>query len=255
MEETHKLPHWDREFALRIVQSVNRLREMADWSIPTLRTRLKAVGWEVSIDTLNGILSTKKRKSFSIGEVLSFANAFGVPPEFLLLGLPSMADLPEQPVLGSPAVVDVFRWYRGIKRSVYDGSALSPLERYARILDDLERENAIWHINGEARTIDTRPGRSVNAVAWYIDKLRDHLAYWSSLLGAGVLAPDLPPIPVDLAPYLEPGAAAPESAIEGLLDPRIIAEVESDMDRWAAAKADVDRMGGPQGGEAADSAQ
>ncbi len=255
-ESEPDLATWERQYALRLVESVNTLRLRYGWSIPKLVEKLGEVGWTVTKDTLNGILSTKKRRSFTVGEVLCFARVFEVPPEFLLLGLPSMADLPRSLVLENPTVIETFRWYRGHSESVFVASHLDPLVHFSHWLRELERENAIWYITGKPRTTTERPyGDEVRVVDQLLRRLRRHLGYWSANLEAGRLAPDLPQLPQELADLLQEGAPGPDEPIEVLLTDSMLDATERDMRRSEEAQADVDRMKEARDGSPSDTPQ
>jgi hypothetical protein len=241
---TSTLADWDRAYALRVVSGVNALREYFGLSIPGLRERLVEAGWPVSVETLNGILSARKRRSFSVGEILCFARAFDVPPEFVLLGLPSSDDLPGPPLLDHPSVADTLRWMQGRNNSVYVGSPLSVLERYARILAELRRQNAVWEISGKEPR-DERPGppgTRQSRVATLIDELVSHLEYWLDCISSGILVPDLPDVPASLAPFMTGDGNRPLAPISGLVDDDLRDIVRRDFERLAAAQSDIDRM-------------
>jgi hypothetical protein len=247
------LAAWESEYALRVVHSVNELRNFMGLSIPALRDRLEEVGWKVGLDTLNGILSTKKRKSFSVGEIFSFASALRVPPEFILLGLPSAEDLPESPMLPDASVSGALRWLRGASDSVLRGSYLNPLETYARLLADIRRENAIWHLGGEARVRD-EPGGSVRTIDYLIDRMRAQLDHWLANMTAGALVPQLPEPPASLRPYLE-RLEYPDAPIADLLDERTVRVVGEDMDRLEAAQREFERLKAASDGPSTNAAE
>lgn len=257
MTTSENLGDWDRLFALRTVEGVNRLRARLGLSIPALRDELAAKGWDLGIDTLNGILSSKKRKSFTVGEMLCFAAALQVPPEYLLLGLPSVEQFPTSPFAPHASTLDAFRWFRGTSESVYSGSLLHYVALYSRRYEDLRRENAIWHINGEPRLVETRPtGWEIPAVHDLIESMRRLRQQWVSELERGTLLPDIPILPRSLEEVVaDSGRPLPDAPLQDLLDDKILAVVNADMDAWADAKRHVERMDARANGQAADTAE
>lgn len=79
---------WERERTGLVVASINAVRIERGMTVKALRDRLEELGWKVSLPTLNGMLSAKKRGSISVAEVEVIARALEVPPAYLVLGLP-----------------------------------------------------------------------------------------------------------------------------------------------------------------------
>ncbi|WP_270353256.1 hypothetical protein [Microbacterium testaceum] len=234
---THEsLGDWERAYARRVVDAINQIRGRLGLSIPALRTRLSEVGWDMGLDTLNGILSSKKRKAFTVGETLCFASALRVPPEFLLLGMPLASELPTSPFAPRASVPDALHWFRGTPDSVYEGSVLQAMERQARTLDDLRRENAIWEITGEPRLWERGTTREeVPAVHQLLDLLRTDRQRWRAELERGAMVPELPELPSSVTQIVDSGAPMPTEPLRDLLDARTIDVVRSDLDRWERA--------------------
>jgi len=97
-----------------VVDSVNTLRSSGDFTIKEMAARLAHYGWPVSVATLTGILSGRKRGSFTIAEVMAFARALNVSPLYLILGLPKHANLPAGPLFGDERDIgSVAAWFEG----------------------------------------------------------------------------------------------------------------------------------------------
>lgn len=182
------LKDWEAEHADRIVDAINALRERYGWTIPRLRGELAPFGWTPSLETLNGILSAKKRKAFSIGEILAFARALKVSPTYLLTGLPLGAPLPEGPLLPDSDVVSAFSWITDAELHIVGGSALGTFAKYASAMNYAKWHNALW--------VAGRPSEFLK------DDLRD-LAYrrqqWRAF-DQRFNVPELPALPAELEP-------------------------------------------------------
>lgn len=106
---------WEAQHARLVVDSVNAVRNARGMTIRDLATALEGLGWPVGLSTLNGILSARKRQTFTVAEVLAFARAIDVSPLTLLLGIPVTDRLPEGSVLPDDArsSVAALRWAIG----------------------------------------------------------------------------------------------------------------------------------------------
>lgn len=188
--EPRPLKEWEAEHSIRLVDSINALRERYGWTIPRLRNELAPFGWAPSLETLNGILSARKRKSFTVGEVFAFARALKVSPTYLISGLPLGSALPEGPVLPDPDVVSAFTWITDAELHIMGGSALGTFAKYAEAMNYARWHNALWMV---------APGRDVRADR-LLDDLRD-LAFrrkeWRRYAEA-FNVPEVPPLPVEL---------------------------------------------------------
>lgn len=106
---------FERAWADMVVDSVNHLRDAAGITVKDLAARLDAAGWPVSVATLSGILSGRKRGSISVTEWLAFAGALNVEPLYLAVGFPSYERAPASPMwAGKPLSVDgLAAWVTG----------------------------------------------------------------------------------------------------------------------------------------------
>ncbi len=186
--EVRPLKDWEAEHANRVVAAINMLRERYGWTIPRLRSELAPYGWEPSLETLNGILSAKKRKAFSVGEIFAFARALRVSPTYLITGLPLGAPLPEGPLLPEADVVSAFSWVTDAELRIVGGSALGTFAKYASAMNYARWHNALWMAG--------RPSE------YLVDDLRD-LAFrrkqWRSY-AEQYNVPEVPDLPVELEP-------------------------------------------------------
>ena len=104
----------ERELADMTVDTVNALRNTRGFTIKDLAERLGDYGWPVSVATLTGILSGRKRGSFSIAETMAFARALNVSPTYLILGLPSHESMPASDLFGSEHDIgSIAAWFAG----------------------------------------------------------------------------------------------------------------------------------------------
>lgn len=251
-----ELADWERAYAARVVDAVNAIRNELGLSVRALRDRLESLGWSIGIDTLNGILVSKKRRSFSVGEVFTFSRALEVPPIYLMLGLPISADLPVGAALERGELDRVLRWVEGLSSSIVTGTPISPMTLYSRYLDDLRYENARWKVTGEERETYGSPPGAPGRVSRLVEKIAAHRASWELWIEEGrYLTPELPELPAALSPYIQ-GArivSLPEAPIEALLDDEILSTVSADLERMRMAQWEVDRMKASLDGKAADS--
>ncbi|NOJ59736.1 helix-turn-helix transcriptional regulator [Arthrobacter sp. 260] len=144
---------WEAAHANLIVDSVNALRDDQGLTIRDLVVRLDEFGWPVGVATLNGILSGRKRTSFSVGEVYAFASALQVPPAYLLLGMPYASELSMSPSAELPMpLVDAYDWLTGNQS---DGP-FDSLRNYNRFLRTVVWQNALQHVfpNFDAAKLD-----------------------------------------------------------------------------------------------------
>lgn len=182
------LKNWEAEYADRLVDSINVLRERYGWTIPRLRTELTSYGWSPSLETLNGILSAKKRKAFSVGEIFAFARALNVSPTYLMAGLPLSAPLPGGPLLPEADVVSAYSWVTDTELHIVGGSALGTFRHYAHAMNYAKWHNALWEAG--------RPSE------YLVGDLRD-LAYrrrqWK-LYAEQFNVPEVPELPAELRP-------------------------------------------------------
>lgn len=253
------LKDWEAEYTDRVVLSVNAVRRARGWAIWQLRSELEAQGWALSVDTLNGILSSRKRKSLSVGEVLCFAAALEVPVEFLLLGLPEVQDLPRHGPVPDPAVTSALRWMRGYSDSVYVYPVMHWLTAYGDLLSDLRSENAIWEITGGARERYGSSESEESLIEWLFSRIADLRREWQTHIEAGAFLPLIPELPPELVPFIDGDAPPPSEPIRELLDRETLEAARADLTRVAAARAEVSRMERARnrgsGGEAADADQ
>ncbi|WDM42534.1 helix-turn-helix transcriptional regulator [Microbacterium luteolum] len=184
--EPRSLKDWEAEHADRIVAAINQLRERYGWTIARLREELAPYGWTPSLETLNGILSAKKRKAFSVGEIFAFARALRVSPTYLITGLPLGAPLPEGPLLPEADVISAFSWVTDAELHIVGGSALGTFAKYANAMNYAKWHNALWMAG--------RPSR------YLVDDLRD-LAFrrrqWRSY-AEQFNVPEVPDLPAEL---------------------------------------------------------
>lgn len=187
------LREWEAEYTGRLVDSINTMRKRHGWSIDQLRGRLAEVGWELSIDTLNGILSARKRKSFSVGELFAFSRALLVSPTYLMTGLPSVEPIPSGPMFPGfhSSVTDVYTWVTDGELHILGGSYIAQFGQYARRLEDARWQNAWWLVSAPD---DPEAGTNLRACIGTIHNMR--LRWRDSLADFNV--PDLPPLPPEL---------------------------------------------------------
>ncbi|KXC05760.1 helix-turn-helix domain-containing protein [Microbacterium hominis] len=190
---TNPLPlkDWEREYALRIRGSVNELRRRRGWSIARLGDELRKLGWSLSLDTLNGMLSSTKRSSFTVGEVMTLAAALNVAPTYLMLGLPSTEDLPASEVIPSPDVATVWGWVSGRGfRGALEPAYFGPLDKYAEALTYARWHNALW--------IESDGAFGQTALQQDLVEIANSRARWSDYVAAGYDVPDVPELPAVL---------------------------------------------------------
>lgn len=151
-KETWK--RWEAGQADLVVESINELRESQNLTIKDVAQRLGDFGWPVSTSTLLGILSGKKRTSFSTGEILAFASAVNVPPLSLLLGLPAAQGYPMAPGdVRSSTNLDRFEWVTGGRH-------------YAPELVDTEVEKAVWDLASTELTEMRQYAHALRTARW-----------------------------------------------------------------------------------------
>lgn len=185
---TGNLKEWEREHALRIRASVNKLRERRGWSISRLRDELERYGWDISLNTLNGVLSSQKRSSFTTGEVLTFAAALEVSPTYLLLGLPDTSDFPSSPIAPDPDVSSMWGWlsgrgFRGALAPMYFG----PLEKFAEAVSYARWHNALWLASGGSVGADELQRDLADIANWH--------STWEQYVEGRRDVPDVPVLP------------------------------------------------------------
>jgi hypothetical protein len=135
---------WESELANRIVDSINAVRNARDMTVKVLSERLEYFGWPVGLATLNGILSAKKRASFSAAELMTFGRALNVSPTYLMLGLPFASELPEGRLLGEQkGLVEVFAWMtgKGNMEPHPDDTLVRDVENMAYVVDAISRHS------------------------------------------------------------------------------------------------------------------
>lgn len=184
------LKDWEAEHADRIVTAINQLRDRYGWTIPRLGVELALFGWEPSRETLNGILSGRKRKSFSVAEVFAFARAFRVSPSYLLAGLPDATDLPAGPLVPQRDVASVFDWVSDREFRALGGSPATVLVKYAEHLGMARWHNALWCVAPE-RFVGGSLVESLKLIALERERWRDYA-------DNGFHVPSLPALPPEL---------------------------------------------------------
>jgi hypothetical protein len=183
---------WEREHAMRVVASINATRDRLGWTIPTLRGELVKLGWNISTETLNGILSAKKRGSFSVGEIFAFARALGVAPIFLLLGMPDGSDLPAGPLMADePDIASAYQWIADAEVRVLDSSPLALFARYSEHLTLTKWHNALWIESGGSLGKSSMEEDLRQLIFWR--------GRWRHYAESGYFVPDLPALPPALA--------------------------------------------------------
>lgn len=241
-EGSQDLRAWEKAYSDRIVASVNAVREWRGLTIRELAEKLSAAGWAVSLDTLNGILSSKKRSSFSVGEIFVFARALEVPPAFLLLGLPSAHNLPAGPMLPGFDATNVggYLWIADAGFHPSRGGYMGLLPRYAERLDFAMWQNALWLTAGGEH-----------------DQIRDTLQEalgellhtrnrWGEAAASGYATPELPPLPEAIS-HLEghdPWSGRPQISqpLQGFSTPAHVEEAAQYWKNAAIAREEIDRL-------------
>jgi hypothetical protein len=230
------LKDWEREYANRIVDSINTLRERRKWTIPRLREELASNGWSVSVETLNGILSARKRGAFSVGEIFAFARALDVSPLYLMNGLPASDPLPEGPLLPDSDVVSTYEWLFDSQQRILDGSAIGFMPEYAKAVSLAKWHNALW-LASDGRYGKEYLAQDIAEIARLREQWREYDApRWN--------VPKLPPLPDALAglddgPSRLPTRSAPWVELSGDAWMQTARDYVSRMD---ARRAELDRL-------------
>lgn len=172
---------WESEQADQVVDSINRLRDFQGLTMKDMALKLREFGWPVSDNTLLGILSGRKRTSFTLGEVQAFASALNVPPLYLMMGLPVAAGCRVSPLHAETASsVERYQSLTGgpgwsgrpgedaYTSGVMAATTLGNLRRYAHAMQILRWQNSLslafrdfddsrlekvfpdWMLNGDA---------------------------------------------------------------------------------------------------------
>lgn len=123
---------WEQGQANILVDCINSLRDQQGLTVKALSERLIDFGWPVGLGTLNGILSGRKRSSFSYGELVAFAQALSVPLAYLLIGMPVSALQRQHPDAdqGIPPVVSLNR-FLGDRSQIRGEEFFGPKENVA----------------------------------------------------------------------------------------------------------------------------
>lgn len=79
--------HYERGFAAQVIENVRYFKKRGRLTAQVLADRVTAAGWPINVNTINGMLGSKKRASISVTEWLALARALGVPPMALLVPL------------------------------------------------------------------------------------------------------------------------------------------------------------------------
>lgn len=234
------LKDWERQHALRVVAAVNSLRDQHRLTIPALRDRLDALGWSVSLETLNGILSSKKRGAFTAGEIFAFARALDVSPALLLAGLPSGEDLPAGAVLEDVDSVSVYQWITDAEARQLTGSPFSNFAIYAERMALTRWHNALWIAS------DGELGRGV--MIHDLRALASLRRRWREDLESGYALPPVPALPSGLSTLrLDDWTddIRVESPIPNFSDGRILRLAEAFVAGRRAAESTYERFRGP----------
>lgn len=83
VKRRERIDAWHKAVSDQCVAEILRYRDLRGFSNDELRRRLAALGWDLTRDSLAGILSAK-RKSMPAADLLLFAMALNVPPFALL---------------------------------------------------------------------------------------------------------------------------------------------------------------------------
>lgn len=247
MTTQQSLQAWDKAYADRVVESVNSIRALSSITIPRLRDLLEECGWSVSVDTLNGIFSSRKRKSFTFGELLALSRALKVTPMYLFLGLPSAEPLTSGPVLDSGEILDVYR-------KLSDTGDLWPVRKVASALANLEWQNALWVVRGiDPEPDETEPYSSTmdgplhwdfapyDAIEYFAFQYR----MWIQQAESSPLSPRVPPLPKALRPHISVRGRVlgmPKKPLEGLLSDAVLTKANRHVMDMRAAQARLDEL-------------
>lgn len=74
----------ERAEALGIIDTINRERGARGYSLREFADVLEQAGWPIGFGTLAGVLSGRKRQSFGVTELRTFAEALDVPVSRLI---------------------------------------------------------------------------------------------------------------------------------------------------------------------------
>lgn len=254
MTTEQSLQAWDKAYADRVVESVNTIRAISSITIPRLRDLLEEYGWSASVDTLNGIFSSRKRKSFTFGELLALARALDVTPMYLLLGLPSAEPLASGPVLASGEILDVYRELAGDTSEGAPDDGLWAVRRVASALASLEWQNALWIVRGvDPRLDETEPYASGldGLVHWdfapydAIERLAFRYRMWIQQAEVSPFTARVPPLPKALRGHISDRGLVldmPRKPLEGLSSDAVMARAERHVIDMRAAQARLDEL-------------
>jgi transcriptional regulator with XRE-family HTH domain len=230
---------WEAGQADLVVAAINELREDQNLTIKDIAQRLGEFGWPVSTSTLLGILSGKKRTSFSTGEIFAFAAAVNVPPLSLLLGLPAADGYPMTPVSALPSAnLDRYEWVTGIRHYAPDlidtevaegawglaSTELAEMRQYAHALRTARWQNSILSVANE---FDARGLEKVfpdwmlsgSALRQALDDMWDIYGRWPGL-----------PVPQDLAVIMSEPEFDPTVVPVPIADLNSLAELQRARD-------------------------